>query len=113
MDQHTESGWKHDPTAPREKCEMNFRNNLTTFSWKEFLEAEMSEAIGAQKKGLVQRKPIHSRTSDRTARYVRARSEFLSLKYLIAGVTDSVAFDTITTNQRYFIAIVIQSEGAR
>ena len=34
MDQHTESGWKHDPTARREKCEMNFRNNLTAFSWK-------------------------------------------------------------------------------
>ena len=33
MDQHTESGWKHDPAAPK-KCEMNFRNNLTAFSWK-------------------------------------------------------------------------------
>jgi hypothetical protein len=33
MDRHTESGWKHDPTAP-EECEMNFRNNLTAFSWK-------------------------------------------------------------------------------
>ena len=28
-----ESGWKHDPAAPK-KCEMNFRNNLTAFSWK-------------------------------------------------------------------------------
>jgi hypothetical protein len=34
MDQHTESGWKHDPQPDREKCEMNFRNNLTTFSWQ-------------------------------------------------------------------------------
>ena len=39
MDQHTESGWKHDPTAPREKCEMNFRNNLTTFSWKSLVDS--------------------------------------------------------------------------
>jgi hypothetical protein len=33
MDLHTESGWKQDPTTP-EDCEMNFRNNLTAFSWK-------------------------------------------------------------------------------
>ena len=38
MDQHTESGWKHDPQPAREKCEMNFRNNLTAFSWKEAFE---------------------------------------------------------------------------
>jgi hypothetical protein len=29
---------------------MNFRNNLTAFSWKEFLEAEMAEAVGAEKR---------------------------------------------------------------
>jgi len=45
--------------------------------------------------------------------FVKRPLNFLSLKYLIAGVADSVAFDTITTNQRHFIAIVIQSAGAR
>ena len=36
----------------------------------------------------------------------------LSLKDPVACVTNSVAFDTITTDQRYFIAI-IQSQRTR
>ena len=40
----------------------------------------------------------------------RLEVNLLSLKYLVARVTNSVAFDTITTNQRHFITIVIQSQ---
>jgi len=33
MDRHTESGWKPDPAAAK-MCELNFKINLTAFSWK-------------------------------------------------------------------------------
>ena len=38
MDQHTESGWKHDPTAADRKIDEDESSKLlTAFSWKEVL----------------------------------------------------------------------------
>ena len=38
-------------TARREKCEMNFRNNLTAFSWKVFVTKNQCSDALTQKLG--------------------------------------------------------------